>query len=163
MTEGGKSSSRVEESLCISKPVPGVGDAGKGKIHQPLGRHRPQPRLGQGPAHLALVKIAVGHGGDAAPDHLGTGQERPPEGLVRIEPGALRREDFLGEPFLQGKIVGQPPKPHHGGVAVGIDQPRHHQGALHIQVFPGRGQFLGPAGLAYGFDGAALHRHESRE
>ena len=123
--------------------MPGrVRDPGGREVHHPLGHHGPEAGVGQGLAHRGLKKVAVGHGGDAPPDHLRRGQEGALVNLIGIEPAALGREDKLREPLLQGEIVGQAPEPDHGSVAMGIDQAREEQGPLGVQALPGGGEVL---------------------
>jgi hypothetical protein len=42
------------------------------------------------------------------------------------------RENMIIEPGHQLQVIGQPPEAGHGGVGVGIDQPRHNDSAAGI-------------------------------
>ena len=54
-----------------------------------------------------------------------------------MDPARLRRPDVFIQPLVQRQVVGQPAQQRHGGMRMGIDQPRHEQVAVELVVDPG--------------------------
>ena len=82
-----------------------------------------------GDLHAAvLVVIHVHERGDAAQEHLDDAERHAQRHVVgRL--ARLERPYIVVEPLHQGDIVGITALQRHGGVAVGIDKPRHQQPA----------------------------------
>ena len=97
------------------------------KIDDPLGSHRPHPRLAKGSCRRILMEIGVRHSGGATQDHLCGGKLAAPIDHLRIHQPCLAREDVLREPGHERQVIRQPPEEGHGAMAVAVDQPRHDQ------------------------------------
>ncbi len=109
-----------------------IRDAGCRKINDPLGRHRPHPRISKGLGGLIFKKIAVGHGGGAGEDHLGCSQSGTMIDHLLIDIGGLGWKDMVGQPGGKLQIISQAAKKSHGAVVVAVDESRGQQHAAAV-------------------------------
>ena len=129
------------------------------KVHQDQTDDRPHAGLRRHLGRDLRVEVHVVEAGHAATQLL---QDREPGAVghePRVHPALLGGPDVLVEPDHERQVVRQPPHQRHGGVGVGIDQPRdqdvprqiHHPFGLHRAACLARGQ--------NGQDAPVAHRH----
>ena len=113
-----------------------------------------RPRRGD---RLARVPEHVHHRGHAAEELLGEAERRPEPHRVAIEDRAFGLP-HLPEPWLQRQVLDQAAEQAVGGMAVGVDQPRHQDHAAGVDHLARLGADLGRGADARDPPGADRHR-----